>query len=278
MTSSDARQLSFLGAGEHQAQPGRVRLMTLNAQHASPARSYKQAAWLAGQDADVAVLTEVAAGGAALTQALSEHGFAVHCTDDRGAGRGADYLTLIATRIGQAEPVEIRWPHLPHRCAAVRLHLDDGFSVGVVGLYVPSRGPNARRNVDKRLFQDAVTAQLPALAGALAVTGPVAIAGDLNVVEPGHQPHHAVFGRWEYDFYRAFAAAGYGDAFRHCNLDLADHSWYGRRSGQGYRFDHIFCRPVEAALDCGYDHEPRTIGLSDHAAMTATIAVTSSAS
>ncbi|WP_169807698.1 endonuclease/exonuclease/phosphatase family protein [Herbidospora mongoliensis] len=244
-------------------------MLTLNVQHANPARSRRQADWLAEQDTDVIVLTEVAPGGHAITQALGEHGFTVHVTDG-----GPDYLTLVASRIGKQEPVPgIQLVHLPHRCAAVRLHLDGDHTIGVVGLYVPSRGPQARRNQDKRAFQAAVTAHLPRMADDLAVTGPIVIAGDLNVLEPGHQPHHKVFGAWEYDFYTAFTAAGYGDAFRHLHPDTVDHSWYGRRSGDGYRFDHIFCSPISAALDCGYLHQPRTSGLSDHAAMTAVISI-----
>lgn len=270
MSSDDDRhQLSLLQPGAHHAEPGRVRVLTLNVQHASPARSRRQAEWLAAQDADVVVLTEVTPGGHSITQALDEHGFTVHAADG-----GSDYLTIVASRIGKPEAApEIRPGHLPHRCAAVRLHLDEGPSIGVVGLYVPSRGPQERRNVDKRLFQGAVAELLPTLADGLAVTGPIVIAGDLNVVERGHQPHHAVFSKWEYDFYGAFAAAGYGDAFRHCHPDVVDHSWYGRRSGEGYRFDHIFSSPAGAAVACSYVHEARTSGLSDHAAMTAAIAV-----
>ncbi|MFD8560644.1 endonuclease/exonuclease/phosphatase family protein [Streptosporangium canum] len=272
MSSDDRHQLSPLQPGAHHAEPGRVRVLTWNVQHASPARTRRQAEWLAAQDADVLVLTEVAPGGHALTQALDDHGFIVHPAD--GAG---DYLTLVASRIGKQQPVpEIRPSHLPHRCVAVRLHLDEGPSVGVVGLYVPSRGPQERRNVDKRAFQDAVAKLLPTLADDLAVTGPVVITGDLNVVDPGHRPHHAVFGRWEYDFYTAFTDAGYGDAFRHLHPDTVDHSWYGRRSGAGYRFDHTFCSPIGAVTTCFYLHQPRTTGLSDHAAMTATIAVPAS--
>ncbi|MER6176350.1 endonuclease/exonuclease/phosphatase family protein [Streptosporangium sp. NPDC001681] len=267
MSGDDRQQLSLLQRGEHHTRPGQVRVLTLNVQHANPARSRRQAEWLAAQDADVVVLTEVTPGAHAITQALGEHEFTVHLGDG-----GSDYLTVVASRIGKQEPApEIHPGYLPHRCAAIRLHLDDGSSVGVVGLYVPSRGPQERRNVDKRLFQDAVAEMLPALADDLAVTGPVVIIGDLNVVEPGHKPHHTVFGAWEYTFYRAFDAAGYGDAFRHHHPDLDDHSWYGRRSGAGYRFDHLFCSPVGAIADCRYVHEPRTSGLSDHAAMTATI-------
>jgi exodeoxyribonuclease-3 len=103
------------------------------------------------------------------------------------------------------------------------------------------------------------------------VDGPTVIAGDLNVVERGHQPHHSVFGGWEYDFYDAFGTCGYIDAFRHLHPERIDHSWYGRRSGAGYRFDHIFCSPADTITACRYFHEPRTSGLSDHSAMTATI-------
>jgi exodeoxyribonuclease III len=95
------------------------------------------------------------------------------------------------------------------------------------------------------------------------------VAGDLNVVEPGHQPRYPVFGIWEYDFYRAFAAAGMTDAYRACHPDDAGHSWYGR-GGNGYRFDHAFITSAHAWLvrDCGYLHGPRLQGLTDHAAMT----------
>ncbi|WP_431929942.1 endonuclease/exonuclease/phosphatase family protein [Nonomuraea jabiensis] len=269
MTGNGERhQLSLLQPGTHEAEPGRLRLLTWNVQHANASRSQRQADWVAAQDADVVVLTEVAPGGHALAQALDERGFAVHHGDG-----GVDYLTVIASRVGKAEPADLGVAHLPHRCAAVRLHLDHGVSVGVVGLYVPSRGPNERRNVDKRAFQKAAAAVLPGLADSLDVQGPIVIAGDLNVVEPDHQPHHSVFGGWEYDFYRAFAAAGYGDAFRHCRPDTVDHSWYGRRSGDGYRFDHMFCSPVTAVTGCSYAHEPRLERLSDHAVMTATITV-----
>lgn len=100
------------------------------------------------------------------------------------------------------------------------------------------------------------------------------VAGDLNVIEPGHTPHHAVFGDWEYDFYRSFAAAGLADANRLLHPDAADHSWYGR-SGQGYRFDHVFITTRHQAQvhSCDYLHEPRHQALTDHAALTLTIAV-----
>jgi exodeoxyribonuclease III len=253
-----------------------LRLLTWNVQHAAPARAKRQVSWLmARQVADVLVLTEVAntPGGRMLVLSLAEHGYSVHVSADAGG----DYFVLVATRRGRLEPVAtVRAAHLPHRLAVARLHLPDGSAATVIGMYVPSRGPKDRRNVDKRAFQDAVVAVLPRL-GALMAEGPVMIAGDLNVVEPGHQPHHPLFGGWEYDFYKAFRAAGFVDAFRQLHPTAAEHSWFGRRSGAGYRFDHVFCSlpHFSALLDCRYLHTPREQGLSDHSAMLAILALTS---
>lgn len=248
-----------------------LRLMTWNVQHASPARAYRQVAWLANHtDADVLVLTEVrdSAGGQALVQALHEHGYQVIVPDSTDG----EYLVVIATRVGALESLPVRLAYLPARFAAVRVTLGP-HALGLAGLYVPSRGPQGRRNADKRAFQDAVSAYLPHLATNLG-GGPIVIAGDLNVVEPGHQPHYPVFGDWEYRFYTDFAAHGLIDAFRQLHPQLVEHSWFGR-SGNGYRFDHIFMTHPHCRLlrSCRYLHQPRRAGLSDHAAMTAALAL-----
>jgi exodeoxyribonuclease-3 len=243
--------------------------MTWNVQHARSDRAIQQATWIATQPVDVVVLTEVTAtdGGLALDEALRGYGF----TTSYPAVPG-DYGTMIASRIGELENCkEIQASYLPHRCVTVRLHTE-GQIIAVVGLYVPSRGSRDRRNVDKRAFQHAITALLPSLAEIIGPDCTTVIAGDLNVVEPGHQPHLKVFGAWEYEFYQAFRDAGYGDAFRYLHPELIDHSWYGR-SSNGYRIDHIFCAPLTGITDCRYLHQPRLAGLSDHSAMIATIAL-----
>jgi exonuclease III len=273
---TDGSQLTLLPLTPPPAAPAAgLRLLTWNVQHAAPARARQQVAWLVARcDADVLVLTEVAdtPGGRTLVQSLAENGYSVH----GNAEVDGDYLVLVAARAGRLEPVApVRAGHLPHRLAAARLYLPGGQTVGLVGMYVPSRGAKERRNLDKRAFQDAVVAVLPGLR-VLMAEGPVLIAGDLNVVEPGHQPHHTVFGGWEYDFYRAFGTAGFVDAFRHLHPDAVEHSWFGRRSGAGYRFDHVFCSAphLPALRDCRYLHAPREQGLSDHSAMLATLALT----
>ncbi|MGH8897826.1 MAG: endonuclease/exonuclease/phosphatase family protein [Egibacteraceae bacterium] len=248
-----------------------LRLLTWNVQHAAPTRARRQAAWLAGcDDADVLVLTEVrdAPGGQALIQALGEYGYQVIVPDSSDG----EYLVVVAARVGGLEALPVRLGHLPARFVAARVTLG-AHTVGVVGLYVPSRGPQERRNEDKRAFQQAVSAQLPRLATDLG-RGPIVVAGDLNVVEPEHQPHYAVFGEWEYRFYTDFAAHHVVDAFRALHPAAVEHSWSGR-GGNGYRFDHAFVTGQHRGLlrASRYLHQPRLEGLSDHSAMTVTLAL-----
>lgn len=254
----------------HQADPGVIRLLVFNTQHASPSRARRQTAWIASQqNADLVILTEVGVGpgGHALTSTLAEHGYQSVLAPEPPA---SDYRTVIASRgpALTAEPAGITT--LRHRAPAAAISYA-GQQIGVLGLYVPSRGPKERRNEAKRAFQHAVTSALPDFTARF--NGPVIVAGDLNVIEPGHIPHHPVFGEWEYDFYRSFAAAGLADAYRLLHPDEAEHSWYGR-SGEGYRFDHAFITARHRAhvRDCRYLHEPRHQGLTDHAAMILAVA------
>lgn len=272
---NDVMQLSFLEpqTPQHGASTTHIRLLLFNAQHASPSRACKQAAWISSQEAaDFVVLTEVGSGpgGAAQAQALREHGY----TSVLAPSSPSDYRTLLASRSAELRPVDLGLSVLPHRAPAATATVGDR-TVGLVGLYVPSRGPKDRRNEDKRAFQDAVAATLPGLPARFPGM-PVIIAGDLNIIEPNHQPPHRVFGQWEYAFYNSFTEAGLTDAYRHLAPDGIDHSWFGL-SGKGFRFDHIFTGRSHApqVVACGYDHTPREAGLTDHAAMTLIMSLTS---
>ncbi|MGW3163295.1 endonuclease/exonuclease/phosphatase family protein [Streptomyces sp. NPDC001142] len=270
--NDDATQLSLLAPDEprHTASTTHARVLLFNTQHASPARAYRQAEWISRQQAgDLVVLTEVSSGpgGKTLVEALHHFGYP-HVIAPAAAQ--ADYRTVLASRTAPLDPVDARVSFLPHRAPAATVTVG-GRKLGIVGLYVPSRGPKERRNEDKRDFQEAVTAALPHLDAAFPGM-PIIVAGDLNVVEPGHQPPHKVFGRWEYTFYDSFAEAGLTDAFRHLHPTATEHSWFGR-SGHGFRFDHIFTTTAHARLiqTCAYDQSPRTASLTDHAAMTLTL-------
>lgn len=253
-----------------------IRVLTWNVQHASRARTHRQMSWLCTRArADVIVLTEVAArqSGDLMAQWLEESGYTVHLPD---AGTDDRYRVLLACHSGAIERVGIG-AVCAHRCVAARVKVAQ-VEIGVVGLYVPSRGPRERRNVAKRAFQDAVVEALPKFAVGVNQTGPVMVVGDLNVVEPDHVPHYSVFGDWEYNFYRAFAEHGFVDAFRLMNPGGIEYSWFGRPSidgrRNGYRFDHIFVTTAHRnrIRACRYLHEVRSQGLSDHSAMVATFA------
>jgi len=97
--------------------------------------------------------------------------------------------------------------------------------------------------------------------------------GDLNILEPDHQPHYPFFAPFEYGFYQCLLEEfEMVDAFRHVNPMLVEHSWVGR-TGDGYRYDHIFCSRslIEALRACAYIAEPRLSRLSDHSALTVSL-------
>jgi len=252
-----------------------IQVLTCNVQRASVARVRRQATWLTGSDADLLVLTEVSSreSGDVLAQLLAEDGFGVMLPAPAATDR---YRVLVACRGVEPTAVDIGVSSMGHRCVAVRASFPVG-EIGVTGLYVPSRGPKIRRNQDKRAFQDLVTAVLPQIPAAIDVPGPIVVAGDLNVLEPDHDPRYPVFGEWEYDFYRAFGQAGFDDAFRIKEPSAMHYSWFGRPSADGtrngYRFDHAFVSRVHrtAVAACRYDHSARTAGLTDHSALTLTL-------
>jgi exonuclease III len=254
----------------HRAAADMVRLMVFNSQHAAPGRARRQAAWIAAQDnADLVVVTEVGAGpgGQVLMEALGENGY----SPVRACKPATpDYRAILASRGPALISIASGIGVLAHRGPAAALNVG-GQTVGLLGLYVPSRGPQQRRNENKRAFQDAVATALPRFLAQFC--GLVIVAGDLNVVEPGHRPHLPVFGAWEYAFYESFLEAGMTDAYRARHPDACEHSWFGR-SGNGYRIDHIFVTRQNAAQvrSCGYLQAPRQLGLTDHAAMTLTLA------
>jgi len=136
-----------------------------------------------------------------------------------------------------------------------------------MGMYVPSRGPMEKRNVDKRKFQDQVIDLLGSLKnsdfGDKLVAG-----GDLNVIPPDHEPRYPFFGDWEYSFYNAFLEFGMTDAYKYLHQKGQEHSWVGR-SGDGYRFDHLFISSNFSICvnTCSYIHDSRNSKLSDHSAL-----------
>lgn len=249
-------------------------LLTLNIANPSVERAQRQLDWLASRDEDVLVLTETKAskGCQLLADAFDTAGYGVMFPEP-GPG---EYGTMIVSKIhSEADDWSEQLGYLPSRAATAVLPAPGG-ELHLIGLYVPSRDASVEKTERKRRW-------LGACIAALATNGHPArhtlLLGDLNILEPGHEPNYSFFAPFEYDFYRALLDRhGLVDAFRQLHPDAREYSWVGR-TGDGYRYDHAFCSAALAPklLVCEYLHEPRTSRLSDHSGLTVRLAVEPSA-
>jgi len=131
----------------------------------APVTSYRTLApilFIADQDcADVAILTEVGTGpdGQALTDSLGEGGYSVA---PGHAPPASGFRAVLASRGLGLAPVPPGIDVLPNRGSAAAVSFDDHV-IGLLGPYVPWRGPQRWRNEDRRACQAAVTRALPRL-------------------------------------------------------------------------------------------------------------------
>jgi exodeoxyribonuclease-3 len=190
---------------------------------------------LAARDEDVLVLTEIkdSAGCRLLADAFIVAGYHVsYPKPDHG-----DYGVMIVSRI-QARPDDFgdRVGYLASRAAAITVPTASG-SIHVIGAYVPSRDASVEKTERKRKWLAACTAALVSRDH----SQPTILLGDLNVVEPDHQPRYRFFAPFEYAFYRQLTDdCSLIDAFRALHPEKIEHSWVGR-TGDGYRYDHVHC-------------------------------------
>ncbi len=246
-----------------------LRLLTFNIANPSAERAERQLRWLAARGEDVLVLTETkdSAGCRLLAESFTQAGYHVTCPmPDNG-----DYGVMIASRIqARSDDFGDHVGYLPSRVAAVTLPAPDG-PIQLIGAYVPSRDAGVEKTERKRRWLTACHAALSARPPDVHAV----FLGDLNVVEPDHQPHYRFFVPFEYDFYRQLAAGcGLVDAFRRLHPEAVEHSWVGR-TGDGYRYDHAHCTADLAGklLACEYVHQPRFDRLSDHSALSVCLAI-----
>jgi exodeoxyribonuclease-3 len=246
--------------------PG-LSLLTLNIGSPSEERAHRQLAWLATRSEDVLVLTETRAsdGCRHLAEAFRTAGYAVHYPKPAPT----EYGVMIISRLPiQLDPFPRLLSLLPNRVAAIMISTDRGL-VRVLGAYVPSRDATADRTERKRRWLSEFSTALGT--GGLTEAGAeTVLLGDLNVIEPDHDPAYNTFRWFEYDFYRGLTDRhALVDAFRHCNPEAVEYSWIGR-TGDGYRYDHAHCSKELAAelVSCEYLHEPRITRLTDHSALS----------
>ncbi|MGH4010802.1 MAG: exodeoxyribonuclease III [Pseudonocardiaceae bacterium] len=244
-------------------------LLTLNIANPSPERAERQLGWLAARDEDVLVLTETknSAGCRLLADAFSGAGYHVSYPKPENG----DYGVMIASRVrARTDNFGDQVGYLPSRAAAVTLPTPNR-PIHVIGAYAPSRDASVEKTERKRKW-------LAACNTALAIRNPsqaTVFLGDLNVLEPNHQPCYKFFAPFEYSFYRQLTNdCGLIDAFRALHPEKIEHSWVGR-TGDGYRYDHVHCTADLAAtlVSCDYLHQTRVDRLSDHSALSVRLAI-----
>jgi exodeoxyribonuclease III len=242
-----------------------VRFVTLNVSGPSTARAGRLLEFLPSLEADVMVLTETRQnrGTAQLLGHYRDLGYAVAAAQSMDASeRGV----AVIQRAGRPVPLareltaEVR-----HRLVASEVGANQ--AITVVGAYVPSRDASPAKIARKQRF----LSQMTALARRWAHERLVFL-GDLNIVSRQHEPRFTTFRCWEYDALEALERHGLVDAYALLYPDEQVHSWIGRK-GAGYRYDYAFVSAglVPYLVDCEYVHEPRELGLSDHAAVVLTL-------
>jgi exodeoxyribonuclease-3 len=244
-----------------------VRLATLNISGPSVGRAERLLDFLPSLDADVLVLTETRAneGTRLLLDSYRERGFAVIAASSMDASeRGVAVIQRVGDQVqlGRAVTADVRHRLVASNVAAAQ-------PITVIGAYVPSRDASPAKIVRKQRF----LAQMTGLTGRWADQRMVFL-GDLNIVSRQHIPRFSAFRCWEYEAMETLERQGLVDAHSLLYPGMQVHSWIGRK-GAGYRYDYAFVSAglVPDLVDCAYVHEPRELGLSDHAAVVLTLSI-----
>jgi exodeoxyribonuclease-3 len=250
-------------------------LLTVNVGAPSIDRAQRQLRWLAARPEQVVVLTETkaTAGSLFLAEAFTAAGYSVTFPEHVPGELGVMVVSKLAT---VPDPICDALDYLPARAAGVVVNTDEG-PLRVVGAYVPSRDSTLEKTERKKTW-------IAGFAEALKQTAsdePLLVLGDLNVLEPSHQPaHRGQFAQFEYDFYTGLTDRhDLIDLFRHLHPELIEHSW-ARRPELGYRYDHAHGSPalVQRLMACEYLHVTREVSpdgsrLTDHSGLAVTLAL-----
>lgn len=241
-----------------------VRILGWNIQSPSRERAERQLEWLEKSGAHVLLLTEAknTEGSLYLISKLESCGYVVFFA----VPPNNEYSTAICVKGFPSEGWDLKLGFLPDRLQSVTIDTFLG-RLRLIGLYPPSywRGETEDSKRRRRRFHDQVGALLEELSRG-SETSQLVVGGDLNVLEPGHEPHIPAFE--DYYFYEKFLRIGMIDAFRTLHPQQFEYSWFdpGR---VGQRLDHFFTsKDLSANVNmCYYEHQPRYSNLSDHSAM-----------
>ena len=251
-------------------------LLTVNVGAPSVDRAQRQLRWLAGRPEEVLVLTETkaTAGSEFLAKAFAGAGYSVTSPEHAPGELGVMIVSKLATTL---DPLGAALDYLPARAAGVVVDTDEG-SLRIVGAYVPSRDATLEKTERKKMWIDQFHKALDSTTS----DAPLLLLGDLNVLEPSHQPaHRGQFAPFEYAFYTGLTDRhGLTDLFRHLYPERVEHSW-ARRPELGYRYDHAHGSPelVQRLIACEYVHETRELSLdgsrlTDHSGLAVRLSLT----
>ncbi|GII90639.1 exodeoxyribonuclease III [Sinosporangium siamense] len=243
-------------------------VLTVNIGAASRERAERLLGWLATRPEQVVLLTETSAGTgtAFLLEEFSRAGWRVVNTPDDG-DRGAALVSRIALT---DQSVDLGAVSIPGRIAAAVL--DTSPQICVAAVYVPSRDRSLAKTERKETF---ITSLLKTLAALPEQTRRhLVLGGDYNVIGRTHRPLHRGFLPFEFGLLEALNEQGLRDAHDLLRTEEQPYSWIGR-TGDGYRYDYLHVgAELAGRIDaCAYLHETREQGLTDHAALTATLRV-----
>lgn len=245
-----------------------LRLLAWNLQSPSRVRVERQLEWIYQTRRNVLIFTELKTGAASeyVAKDLASNGFDVHLAE---VYEGERYPNLIAVKGFSVRP--IRFAFNTPRLTGLRLSTPRG-TLDVIALYALTNGMTVESSYRRAAFQqDVVDALSQRIVEEPRV--PILVAGDFNVLEPGHVPRSHLFEEHDYAFYSALTDLPLRDAYRTQQPDGRDVSWCGPHGGQ--RLDHAFVSSVltKNLTECQFDHTARTSGLSDHSALTLTLAL-----
>jgi exodeoxyribonuclease-3 len=252
---------------EDDASSKEIRIITFNLQNPSLSRARKQVDWLLGAQANVMILTEAkySQGCKEIVKELSQNGFTVIVPPKNNQSESDSYISIIATKGFSVHEWHFTIPYLNNRIASTCIETFIG-KVHLLGMYVPAHNSfdnskNHRKDVFHKHFVSGISSICDTIQKNAFIVG-----GDLNVLEPNHDPIIPHFKQWEH-FYNSLKKAGLLDAFRIINPDMIDHSWFGR--SYSLRLDHFFISKqlLNFVDECHYIHHPRLCSLSDHSAM-----------
>lgn len=249
-------------------------LLTLNVSNPPKARAEALLHWLWPRDEDVWVLTEVGtgAGSSLLVSVCRAAGFDVHVTDRSDLG------VLTVARAGSLAEAPVESPAvLPGRVDSLVWQPDShtktsGVELRLLAAYGAASDPVRYSSKAQRERKRQWLAAYDAVLGEWVGRGPRGVViGDLNLVDPVHDDELKFVLPEETATYAGLSERhGLVDAFR-VQHDDAQVSWVDH-TGVGCRYDHAFVTMDLTVTACDLVHEPRLDDLTDHSALTLTVA------